>query len=143
MHRRVHIADLCAPDGSTHLLDGRPFTGIAYDLSPEGWLAEELSFENGIQTGPMRSFDRTGRMVDEEYQLAGVSHGPRMAWHENGQLAEEELFEFGTLLEAQYWDASGRLLRSFALDPADPAWDVVQRHRRIMSGDDEPLPPAT
>lgn len=127
----VRIEDLEVPDGSTHLLNGTPFTGVAIALSDEGWVEEELSFVDGIQTGPMRSYDRYGRMCDEEFQRGGVPHGARRQWHPTGRLAAHEVYEFGVLLEATYWDDSGSVVRAFALDSSDPAWETIRRYRAL------------
>jgi antitoxin component YwqK of YwqJK toxin-antitoxin module len=136
MTRRVRIEALEVPDGFTHLFEGAPFTGVAVAHSEEGWLEEELSFSHGIQTGPMRRFDRSGQLVEEEHQLGGVPHGLRRQWHATGALAVQEVYELGVCLEATSWDASGKEVGRFPLAPDDPLWSRVAQHRRILSGAD-------
>lgn len=135
MSRRVEFDELEVVDSSVHHHDGAPFTGIAYETALAGWLTEEMTFVEGIQTGVAREFDREGKVIVEEHYLSGKLHGQRKKWHPNGQLANDEKYEFGTLVAANRWDEKGAPLSPFVLQAGDPRWAEIERHRKILRGE--------
>src|SRR5262249_54143531 len=52
------------PDGNW-LHDGRPFTGVAYTLAPDGSVRSEATFRDGLQWGPVWDRFRSGALYYE------------------------------------------------------------------------------
>lgn len=122
---------------------GRPFTGIAYLLDDTGRLEGEQEFRDGYQWGVGRGWFTSGQMEYEEHLSQGLAHGLRREWDEEGRLAAEEMYELGTRLWGNRWDADGNLIEQFRLSEADPAFEMLETYRKAYkkAGTYEPLPP--
>jgi antitoxin component YwqK of YwqJK toxin-antitoxin module len=112
--------------------EGQPFTGIGYDLAPEGWIRSEQEYRNGTPDGNLRSWYSPGRPESEAAFRGGLFHGPRRTWHENGRLASEEVFEHGVRFRGKRWDEGGILTEDFQLRPSDPEYAVLLAQRRFF-----------
>jgi antitoxin component YwqK of YwqJK toxin-antitoxin module len=85
------------PDGS-YLYQGKPFTGIRYGLYPNGGLECEEEYRHGLQWGLSRGWYRSGAIRHKATLYQGGLHGACREWHQNGQLALEQVGEYGILL---------------------------------------------
>jgi hypothetical protein len=132
---RVDIDELEVPDGSTHLLNGKPFTGVGYENDLDGRLVSEISFVDGIQTGPARDFDPQGNVVLEENYRGGQKHGRSRRWTSDGVLVADELYEFSTVVSGTYWDDLGKPTGTFELSKDSPRFKRLEELRRIAHGE--------
>ncbi len=112
--------DLCT-------LHGEPFTGVAYDVWPDGRLSAEWSFRNGEKWGPLREWHRNGRLAAASYLVAGVAHGAYRGWFDDGRKQFVELVQFGVTVRAKDWDREGRVTRDYAL-ASEPGRDWYLGH---------------
>jgi hypothetical protein len=128
--QRVNIDDMDTFDGYTFLVDGRPFTGIGYELGETGF-SLEITFVDGIQTGE-RSLDPDGNLIREIQYLGGQLHGSAREYSADKTLLVDEWYEFGTLVEGLYRDESGALVRTFHLPDDDPRRERLSELRRIL-----------
>lgn len=110
---------------------GRPFTGVAYSLAPNGTVRSEQEFRNGLRWGPCRERYRSGQRYAESHFCRDVLHGRARQWHENGQLAEDGWYEYGIALWEKKWAEDGTLLEEYTLTEADANHALLQSFRRI------------
>lgn len=81
-----------ANDGTaTFFLDGKLFSGIAYERDREtGVIVGIFGFEGGWNSGCSRTWSPSGVLLEEEFYLTGVFHGPRRIWNADGTLELNE-----------------------------------------------------
>src|SRR5688572_27387193 len=70
---------------------GRPFTGIAFGIMDDG-TRSELSYVSGLQHGPARDWDASGRLRAEETWDSNARHGPSRIYDESGAVISERWF---------------------------------------------------
>jgi antitoxin component YwqK of YwqJK toxin-antitoxin module len=119
---------------------GRPFTGVAYTLGPDGTVVSEQEFRDGLRCGPAWERYRSGQMYSEASFYRDVLHGHAREWHENGQLAEEGEYEYGIPIWEKKWDGGGALVEEYTLTEADSNFTLLQSFRRIYGGASEAEP---
>ena len=64
---------------------------------PSGHLKETLSFKNGVQDGPLRSYDSGGILVFEGVIKGGLKQGSWTTWYDEVQKSEECNYQNGEL----------------------------------------------
>lgn len=109
--------------------EGVPFTGITYADEPDG-ARSEITYKDGYQTGPERSWYSDGALESEAWYYANVPHGPNREYGADGTLISEKRYECGTLVSSRRWDERGELLESFTLRPTAPGFAVLERSRQ-------------
>jgi antitoxin component YwqK of YwqJK toxin-antitoxin module len=94
-------------------LNGVRFTGIAIDHWPDGAMASEVAFEDGIQHGLMRGWHPNGALSKEIPYVRGCVRGVMREWHKNGQMKREaEVGARGEVVASKEFDEDGRLFRT-------------------------------
>lgn len=109
--------------------NGKPFTGIAYETAPDGWLRSEMTFVNGMQDGVSRDWFDNGQMDSETYFRKGVPHGLNREWDEQGRLREESMHEFGVRTELKQWDEHGHLTNHWKIGRDDIDYQYLLNNR--------------
>ena len=67
--------------------DGKPFTGIVYQLEKDGSLGYEEEYENGYQEGWVRYYHPNGKLEQEcKKHLNIMVDGTFKKWDEHGNL---------------------------------------------------------
>ena len=134
---RVHRGEVSftttdtGPNGNW-LYQGRPFTGVAYTLTPDGNVASEQEFRDGLRWGPSWERYRSGQMYHQAAFVRDVWHGRVREWYEDGRLAEDGEYEYGIALWQKKWDAAGRLTEEYRLTESDPEFESLQQVRRAF-----------
>lgn len=96
---RVPDAELeFGPDLVMHFR-GQPFTGIAFDVMENG-TRSELSYVDGLQHGPARDWDASGRLRTEDSWRANFRHGGSRTYDESGALISEQWWDHDRKLNA-------------------------------------------
>jgi len=113
------------------LLEGKPFTGVGYDLHDEGWLEREIGYRDGVEWGYKRQWGGPKRLIRESPMLRGAVHGRERTWHDNGTLATEGECEYGIVLWENSWDEGGRPIKKFELKETDAQFTFLLQLRRI------------
>ena len=91
-------------------LKGQLFSGIAFDSWPNGALASEVEYRDGVEDGWCVAWYPNGGRMSEVFYVAGKARGLRREWHENGVLKlEARIGDHAECLERSEWDSSGRL----------------------------------
>jgi antitoxin component YwqK of YwqJK toxin-antitoxin module len=63
--RRIDFNLITRDHDQIYFYEGQPFTGVAYDLTQDGVLADEQTFALGVLDGPSRSWYATGKLESE------------------------------------------------------------------------------
>jgi antitoxin component YwqK of YwqJK toxin-antitoxin module len=96
---RVPDAELdFGPDLVIHY-QGRPFTGVSYEVMEDG-TRSELTYEDGCQQGPARDWDASGRLRAEEFWRGNLRHGPSRTYDQSGAAISEQWWDHGRQVDA-------------------------------------------
>lgn len=108
VHGRVQFDQLTHDDDGRMMLRGIPVTGVALEYWPDGSLASEISFRDGLQHGLTVGWHPNGEKSEEVLYDSGCAVGIRRQWHANGVLKlEEEIGADGFQLRIAEWDENG------------------------------------
>jgi len=129
---RVNSDDIELTDEGAYLFNGRPFTGIGFDLDADGRIWSELEFVDGRQTGVTKGYER-GRLIRETQFLNGVYHGVHRQFDDDGCVEAEEVYEHGICLCRFRRNIDGELELAFELLPADPNYKTLELMRKAFA----------
>ncbi|MDY6993954.1 MAG: hypothetical protein SVR94_15305, partial [Pseudomonadota bacterium] len=57
------------------IINGDPFTGLAFYYRDDGTIESEVDYVQGIQEGVIRDFDELGNVISESEVKNGAYHG--------------------------------------------------------------------
>lgn len=110
---RVNSDDLDFSDSECCIAyEGRPFSGVAFELDLNGCLINEMSYLYGLKDGLTLSWYPSGAKKSECHFLKDVAHGRLTEWFESGKVKTEALFEYGYCLKQDVWNENGELIES-------------------------------
>ncbi len=113
------------------LWEGKYFSGIVFEDDPvNGTVLAVVGYRFGKRHGAVREWNRAGRLLDEEYEDVGGSHGPFRKWYPNGQLAMSGYTEHSINLRSKRWAEDGKLLEEKYLLEGDPRWAKLEAERK-------------
>lgn len=115
---------------------GALFTGVAYELWPDGRLRSETEYIDGLPCGLDRSWYSNGRIQEEGYLWREALHGESYTYHDSGAMKEWSWSEFGVPLEWKCWDETGREIDHGMLRESDESWSLwCERRSRHAAGE--------
>lgn len=91
----VPFAELI-PEGELFTYQGVPFSGIAYNNYPDGKLLRAVSYQKGLQDGPMLLWYPDGAPQMSANYRKGVLHGRFLGWYVNGGMIYDMMINRGT-----------------------------------------------
>jgi len=109
-------------------LDGKAFTGIAYEESPVLGRSE-VSYREGVQEGLARDWYPSGVLKGQSAYVQGVLHGISREFDEDGHLMIEVRYEYGIRVMARRFGSDGSVVATEELDPNDEAARQLDRLR--------------
>lgn len=116
-------------DGETYYWRGRPFTGMAYELRPDGSLWDEVEYKDGLRHNVARSWYPGGQIESETTYYEGSIYGADREWDEAGRLRKESIHEYNYLMRERTWDEAGRLIQEERIDPERPKYARLLKAR--------------
>lgn len=128
--RRVLTRELTYGRDDLFYHEDQPFTGMGYDLAPEGWVRSEREYRDGSPDGMSRCWYAPGRLEAETMYGGGLFHGLRRTWHENELIASEGWFEHGVCLRRKKWNEDGNITEDFQLQESDPLFKILLVQRQ-------------
>jgi antitoxin component YwqK of YwqJK toxin-antitoxin module len=110
----------CSPDrvlydeltqkGEISYFEGKPFTGVSFNVYDDGQRKEELTYKDGWLDGLAQGWYENGQMEHEYNYRDGKQDGLQKSWYENGQLSYEgtyKLWEKNGVWKS--WSENGQL----------------------------------
>jgi antitoxin component YwqK of YwqJK toxin-antitoxin module len=113
--------------------EGEPFTGVAFELHPNGMLVGETDYENGFKRAT-REWYGPGRPREEWHFGPYGLDGEGREWYPDGRLKTEGRWEYGIVLTRRTWDEQGNLTEDYSLAESDPEYATLEERRRLHSG---------
>jgi hypothetical protein len=130
---RIEYDDLDLIEGDygyEYVVDGKPFTGIAYILNPNGQLYSETEFVDGYPKAD-RGWYPSGQL--EKEKLYRTIYGSTHEWFENGRIRQEITREHGIVTSQRIWDEMGNLVHEYNIGEHDPNFSSLSRSRERYS----------
>ena len=104
-------------DTHSYFYLGKPYTGMTFDLYPDGVLRCETTWESGLLHGLARRWYSNGQLK-HEYELADdVLNGKFTEWYPAGQKRREGIGAHGRVIRESIWDESGLLVKQTGGNP--------------------------
>ncbi|WP_018753579.1 toxin-antitoxin system YwqK family antitoxin [Paenibacillus sanguinis] len=121
-----------ADDSDMVLYNDNPFSGLAYELYPNGQIMHVTSYKNGFEDGVCREWYASGEIKCEFEMNRGRIHGDRKYWHRNGSIKSIAHYELAFELDYTEWDEHGNLLLTREVNPNDPnsRYDILLEARK-------------
>ncbi len=109
--------------------DGKPFTGIAYETHPDGSLASETAFTDGLKDGRSVAWYASGQIKEEYHMRQGSGHGLFRGWFESGNLKKEMMREYGIVVWDRTYDEEGNIMENFVLPEDSVRYKILMKMR--------------
>ena len=94
--------------GRVMYYQGKPFTGIAFEMYNESQLEYEYAYKDGKKI-LWKSYWENGQIKHEAFSKDGKKDGVETAYEENGQKRFQNTYKDGVLLETKTYD-DGQLM---------------------------------
>lgn len=111
---------------------GQLFTGVAYEISPQGTLWSEQPCADGTPAGVSQSWYPNGQAESRTEHQWNRLHGCKQAWHDSGFLHPQYdgVFELGLPLHFQERQAHGR--QQYAIEQDSAHYAALRQKRAIF-----------
>jgi len=76
---------------------GKPFTGLYYELYPDGKLESYATYQDGMPTGGLFSFHQNGKIKSYSYFSEGRLNDYYYVYDEEGKMIRANIWENGKL----------------------------------------------
>ena len=120
--QRVEYDDLDFDGMDFCTWNGMPFTGVAYELWPDGSPRAEQHYQEGREHGPGMEWYADGKRAESGEYRFGSGHGIQRKWWPNGMLKSQVTARFGQEVARKEWDERGTLTHESTLDPDSAAY---------------------
>lgn len=100
----------------------KPFTGLIYEIYPNGNLAYYCYYKNGFSDGDFIEFYNDGKIKSTQHMQRGRILGVEKIWYGNGMLKSESRYEYGVCLTFKEWDENGKLIN----EKSEPTEDDIK-----------------
>lgn len=133
--QRVPFDELdLSSDSNLLTYKGEPFTGIAYELGPNGELVSEVSYVEGQKSGLSKDWSSRGHLLREQSYIFDSLHGLSREWHDDESPKRESHYELGICTREREWRQNGELVRDFVLGEENPQFVTLQKLRASTIG---------
>ena len=85
-------------DKPTMYFEGKPFTGVAFDIWEDGQLHYEGTYKDGKQDGLFQTWYDNGQLAIRQNYKDGKYDGLFQSWYKNGQLEYERNYKDGVII---------------------------------------------
>ena len=114
-------------DGDFPCFNGKLFTGIAYEVYPDGKLHSEYEYREGWENNVGKEWYSNGQLKSIELFKNQMAYGTHEKFYEDGSKKSESDYELGIELERRSWSESGELIEHWKLDP-----EAHQHHYELL-----------
>jgi len=111
-----------------YMWEGKPFTGIGFDLHKNGQIASEIEIVDGFEEGTIRKWYPSGKIRLEGYGRLGERYSWSKEWFENGNLKCEILAEYHVLVKKKVWNEQGEIVSEYERPSLDR--DLIESSRK-------------
>jgi antitoxin component YwqK of YwqJK toxin-antitoxin module len=105
--------------------EGKPFTGIVFEVDKQGLLMEQNCLEGQFH-GLKLTYFQNKKINTESYVHYGLAHGTSRVWDINGQLICEQFYLVGVYIYGRFWQ-NGTLVHEDRIDKNHPNLKIIER----------------
>jgi antitoxin component YwqK of YwqJK toxin-antitoxin module len=121
-------------DGDTSILDGMPYSGVAFLLYQNGSLKREVTYQNGFEEGICQEWYPNGNLKRKWIAERGRAQGRIEEWYAVGTVKSISEFDFGVELQYKEWDMSGKLIAVRQIDENSESFKYLQHMQESRIG---------
>ncbi|WLD11700.1 toxin-antitoxin system YwqK family antitoxin [Planctellipticum variicoloris] len=121
--------DLVSEIDSTYSHEGKPFQGQAVVRRENGSIESEVSFENGVKSGPFVDYYPNGRIECRGAMNGNVYDGEIEYLNEDGTLNKSETYDLGICTKRKVFK-DGETVAEWSLPDDDPVRGLIAARRR-------------
>ncbi len=115
----VNYDDLEMDGDGIFLWEGKPFTGIAFEMYPNGQISAEDDMVEGVVHGFVREWYPSGELKLERYDKLSERHSWSREWFVNGTLKRETTLADGVRTKELIWNEAGELVSQYERPSSD------------------------
>ncbi len=101
-YENEHGFDYAGPDSAFLYYDGKPFTGLYYELFPEGNLELYIKYQDGLPVEDCFEFYENGKMKAYSYYSKDRRNSYSFSYDEKGTLKLSSVWENGKFTQKIY-----------------------------------------
>ena len=102
------LNEVLTEKGDNRYIEGKPFTGVAFDVYYNGDLAWEGNYEAGKLDGLRKEWDENGQLLSEANYKDGEMISSK-SYRSNGQLDSEYYYTDGEIILFKVFNNNGQL----------------------------------
>jgi hypothetical protein len=125
----IEDSQLDLDDDQRYWHEGRPFSGVGYEVSADG-TRSETSYVDGWQEGPATDFYPDGGVKSVSNYRANLVHGYVDKFSASGTLQRRDVFEYGFAIARWRRDVTGGWVEDFSVPPESETAGTVDGLRR-------------
>ncbi|MBC7812551.1 MAG: hypothetical protein H7175_15460 [Burkholderiales bacterium] len=95
------------------LWKGKPFTGVAFEMYPNGQISAEDEMLEGIVNGFVREWYPSGERKLERFDKLSERHSWSREWFRNGILKRETTSADGFRIKETIWNEEGQIVSTY------------------------------
>lgn len=122
-------------DDQLALLGSVPFTGIAYSDYPDGKLAFQRSYREGLPEGLQEEWYPSGKLFQRWIAVRGNGSSESWTWYPDGIQRSYRQKRDGRILISLAWDEIGRPIDPTVLPPDNALSTLRDLFRRVGSSE--------
>lgn len=113
------------------LYNGKPFSGVGFDLFPDGNGVEyETEYIDGLVHGMNRKWHKNGKLAYEVSCCYGIKHGKETRWFDSGAVKLSAYFEYGIEVDSTIWNEAGSVVGHFEISPDSTNFVMLEDRRK-------------
>ncbi len=119
------LVDECTVKGDIVYYDSKPFSGILFNVYPNGNTKWEQEYKNGVKNGTNKIWDSEKKdlVTAEQTFIDGQLDGLAKVWYSNGTLAKEANFKKGVEVGVhKEWFEDGKIAKEYTNDQGIPGY---------------------
>ncbi|WP_410983074.1 toxin-antitoxin system YwqK family antitoxin [Bacillus cereus] len=105
--------------------NGKPFTGLAYELYDNGNLMYYTNYVKGFIESELIEFYKNGNLKSVKNFILGQCNGIERVWYESEALKFEGEYKFGIALHYVEWDEEGGSIKK-KISPTDIDLQLIE-----------------
>lgn len=128
----IDYDDLVCDENHCYLHDGRPFTGLARELSPSGRAVAEVTFLDGMKHGATTEWHELGRVRSVFNYTLHMLHGRATEYAPDGAMVFDAEYEYGMCLWRRRYAPGGAVTEDYTIQSSESALEVLAMARRTF-----------
>lgn len=90
--KKLTINEVTLAGDGRYYYQGKPFSGQVFDLHENGKLKFEMNLIDGKKDGPLKKFNESSKLIEQENYDHGLKHGIFLKYFNDGRLEHQKIY---------------------------------------------------